>query len=92
MSKILKIQLSKAMNSRIIDRHDADYIMSIINITTSIDDALDFMSSMVSEREIPQSITNLENENLRRHIVISSSILDKIRSIEVTREELDMVS
>jgi hypothetical protein len=91
MSKILKAQLLKAMSSKVIDRDEATYIMEIMNITSSMDDTLDFMVASVSKKEIPNSIKKLDNRLLRDNISYSSYILGKVMDIEVTIEELESV-
>ena len=88
MNTLLKLQLNKALSIDALDKEEALFIISILNETASIDNTISAMMRYASESDdgdMPFS----KKYNLREHVVYSGTILNKIRAIEISKEELE---
>ncbi len=87
MSSVKKLQINKAIQNNIITKKEASFIMSLINITTSLDDAILNIEHYGERIKIANPVC-LNGYSLDDHIAFSYVILDKISSISISTEEL----
>jgi hypothetical protein len=88
MVNIKKLQIIEAISSNILSKDDASFIMSLTNVTLSLDDSIMsilHLGGMITFDGLMYS----DKYSLHEHIVISNEILEKISDIEIPIEKLE---
>ncbi len=88
MTKILELQLVKAISSNIITKKDATFVMKIVNLVGSIEEALNVLLHYSGNVDNDTKII-VDGYSIREHKIISANIKRKISEIEISEEEIN---
>ena len=88
MYTVKKIQLLKALDDKTLDRHEASFIISLLNESTDLNEVIKNMCKFSLNDENVDFFMSPEY-TLREHTDLSSIIINKISSISITQEELE---
>ncbi len=88
MTKILELQLAKAISSNIVTKQDAIFVMKIVNLVGSIEEALKIILHYSGSVDNDTKVI-VDGYSIREHKIISSNIRRKISEIDISEEEIN---